>query len=128
VQSYKEDNERLIREKNQLNAQVIQILNQLQRKNNNGSKSKHEEEGRCHERRDYHRRTGYSISARKNHRHHSHPYSARKFYASEDSISSPEVSHVRHQSRRHELDSLQGDLRKLKSPSFDGEIEREDDV
>jgi hypothetical protein len=38
------------------------------------------------------------------------------------------VSHVRHQRRRHELDSLQGESRKLKPPSFDGEREREDDV
>jgi hypothetical protein len=38
------------------------------------------------------------------------------------------VSLVRHQRRRHELDSLQGELRKLKPPSFDGEREREDDV
>jgi hypothetical protein len=38
------------------------------------------------------------------------------------------VSHVRPQRRRHELDSLQGELRKIKKPSFDGEIEREDDV
>jgi hypothetical protein len=29
---------------------------------------------------------------------------------------------------RHEVDSLQGELRNLKPPSFDGEIEREDDV
>jgi hypothetical protein len=38
------------------------------------------------------------------------------------------VSPVRHQRRRHELDSLQGDLRKFKPPSFDGEREREYDV
>jgi hypothetical protein len=38
------------------------------------------------------------------------------------------VSPVKHQRRRHELDSLQGELRKLKPPSFDGEIEWEDDV
>jgi hypothetical protein len=37
------------------------------------------------------------------------------------------VSHVRHQRQRHELDSLQGELRKLNPPSFDGEREREDD-
>jgi hypothetical protein len=128
VQSYKEDNERLIREQNQINSQVMQSLNQLQRKTKNGSNSKQEEEGRCHERRDDHRRTGYSRSASRTHRHHSPPYSTRKFYASEDSISSPEVSPVRHQRRRHELDSLQGELRKLKPPSFDGEREREDDV
>jgi hypothetical protein len=38
------------------------------------------------------------------------------------------VSPVRHQRRRHEWDGLQGELRKLKPPSFDGEREREDDV
>jgi hypothetical protein len=38
------------------------------------------------------------------------------------------VSLVRHQRIIHELDSLQGDLRKLKPPSFDGEREREYDV
>jgi hypothetical protein len=38
------------------------------------------------------------------------------------------VSPVRHQRTIHELDSLQGELRNLKPPSFDGEREREDDV
>jgi hypothetical protein len=70
----------------------------------------------------------HSISSSITHRHHSPPYSTRKFYASEDSISNPKVSPVRHQRRRHELDGLQGEMRKLKPPSFDGEREREDDV
>jgi hypothetical protein len=38
------------------------------------------------------------------------------------------VSPIRHQRRRHELDSLQGDLRNIKPPYFDGEREREYDV
>jgi hypothetical protein len=38
------------------------------------------------------------------------------------------VSPVRHQRRRKELKILQGDLRNLKPPSFDGERGREDDV
>jgi hypothetical protein len=42
------------------------------------------------------RRTGYSRSSSRTHRHHSPPNLTRKFYASEDSISSPELSHVRH--------------------------------
>jgi hypothetical protein len=62
------------------------------------------------------------------HRHHSPPYSKGNFYASEDPISSREVSHVRHQRRRQEVDSLQGELRKLKPTSFDGEKEMEDDI
>jgi hypothetical protein len=38
------------------------------------------------------------------------------------------VSLVRHQRRRHELDSLQGEMRKLKPPYFYDEREREEDV
>jgi hypothetical protein len=87
VWSYKVDNERMMREKSQINARVLQILNQLQRQTNNGSKQ--EEEGRYHEIRDDRGRDGYSRSASRAHRHHSPPYSTRNFYASEYSISSP---------------------------------------
>ena len=82
----------------------MQSLNQLHRQAKNGSDSRHEEEGRTHERRDKYRRTSHSISSRGTHRHHSPPYSTRKFYASEDSISNPKVSLVRNQRRRHELE------------------------
>jgi hypothetical protein len=100
VHSYKADNERLMREKTQLNARVLQILNQLQRKMKKGSNSRQEEEVRCHEIRDDHGRVGYSRSARRAHGHHSPPYSERKFYASDDPVSSPEVSPIRHQRRK----------------------------
>ena len=93
-----------------------------------GSNSKQEEEGRCHERRDDHGRDHYSRSSSRAHGHHSPPYSEGKFYASEYPISSPEVSPVIQQRRKQEVDSLQGELRKLKPPSFEGEREREDDV
>ena len=42
VQSYKQDNERSIKEQNQINAQVMKILNQLQRQAKNGLGSRHE--------------------------------------------------------------------------------------
>jgi hypothetical protein len=74
------------------------------------------------------KRARYSSSASRTHRKHSPPYLARKLYASEDSISNPKVSLVRHQRTRIELDNLQGDLRKLKPQSFYGEREREDDA
>jgi hypothetical protein len=45
VQSYKVDNERLMREKNQINYQVMQSLDQLQRQTENGSNSRREEKG-----------------------------------------------------------------------------------
>jgi hypothetical protein len=38
------------------------------------------------------------------------------------------VSPVRHQRKKQEVDSFQGELRKIKPPSFEGEREREDDV
>jgi hypothetical protein len=38
------------------------------------------------------------------------------------------VCHVRHQIRRHEWDGLQGELRNLKPPYFDGKRELEDDA
>jgi FtsZ-binding cell division protein ZapB len=67
VQSYKEDNERLVKEKSQINARV------LQRKMKKGSKSIQEEEGKYHERRNDHGRDVYSISASRAHGHHSPP-------------------------------------------------------
>jgi len=118
----------MITEQNQINGQVMQSLNQFQREAKNGSISRHEEEGIYHQRRDNYRRVGYFRSALRTHRHHPPPYSSRQFYASEDPISRLVVSHVRNQRRRHELESLQGYLRKVKPPSFDGEREREDDV
>jgi hypothetical protein len=95
----------------------------------NGLGSRHEEEGRPHARRDNYRGSRHSKSASRTQRHHYSPtHSAKKFYAYEESRSNPEVSHVRHQRRRYELDNLQGELRKLKPPTFDGENRRGDDV
>jgi hypothetical protein len=96
VHSYKEDNERIMREKSQINYRVLWSLNQLQRQTKKGSNSRQEEEGKCHERRDDRGRVGYSRSASRAHGYHSPPYSERKFYASEDHISSLEVSPITH--------------------------------
>jgi hypothetical protein len=100
----------------------------LQRQKKKGSNSRQEEESRCHERRDGHRRVGYSRSASRAHGHYSPPYSERNFYALDDPVRSPKVSPIKHQRRKQEVDSLQVDLRKLKPPSFEGEREMEDDA
>jgi hypothetical protein len=50
VQIYKADNENSMREQNQINYQMMQILNQLQRQSKNGSNSRQKEEGKHHER------------------------------------------------------------------------------
>jgi hypothetical protein len=98
---------------------VLEILNNFQRQ---------EEEGGCHEIRDDHGRVDYSRNASKSHGHHLPPFSERNFYASNDPISNPKVSPIKHQRRKQEVDSLQGEMRKLKTPSFEGEREREDYV
>jgi FtsZ-binding cell division protein ZapB len=97
VHSYKEENERLMRKKSQMNAQVLQSLNQLQRQMKKGSNSGQEGGGRCYERGYACGRDGYSRSASKDHGHHSPHYSERNFYALDDPISSPEVSPIRQQ-------------------------------
>jgi len=38
------------------------------------------------------------------------------------------MSPIRNQRRRHEVDNLQGKLRNINPPSFDGEKERENGV
>jgi hypothetical protein len=48
----------------------------------------------------------------------------RRAPAFSESESSPSRSPIRHQRRRLELDSLQGELRRLKPPTFDGEHRR----
>jgi hypothetical protein len=69
VQRYKEDNERLMREKIQINSRVLQSLNQLQSQMKKGSNSKKEEEGRFRERSEDRGRAIYSRSASRTHRH-----------------------------------------------------------
>jgi len=122
VKRYKEDNEKLMREKSQINSQVLQSLNQLQRQMKKESNSIQEEEGRGHECIDAHERAGYSTSASRAPGHHSPPYFEIKFYGTDDLVRSPEVSPVKHQRRKQEVYCLQGYLRKLKPPSFEGEI------
>jgi FtsZ-binding cell division protein ZapB len=73
VQSYKADNERLMREKSQINARVLWSLNHLQRKMKKESNSIQEEEGGCQERGDARGRVGYSRSASRAHGCHSPP-------------------------------------------------------
>jgi hypothetical protein len=111
-----------------MNARVLHSLNQLQIQMKKGSNSRQEEEGRFHERRDDRGRDGYSRSASKAHGNHSPPYLEINFHALDDPVRSLEVSLVIHQRRKQEVDSLQGELRKLKPPSFEGERERGDDV
>jgi hypothetical protein len=107
---------------------MMQSLNILHRKVENGLGPIHEEIGRHKERRDNYKRSSHSISVSRTQRYQSYVHSFRIFYAFEESRSIPEVSLVRNQRRIFELDNFQGELKKLKPTSFDGEREKEYDV
>jgi hypothetical protein len=85
-----------MREQNQINYHVMQILNQFHRQAKNGSDSRKKEDGRHYERINNYRRYAHLRSDRRTNRNHSPPYSIRKFYASEDSTRSSGVSPLRH--------------------------------
>jgi hypothetical protein len=54
--------------------------------------------------------------------------STRKTYAHSRSLSSPSISPIRNQRRIHGSNILQGELRKIIPPSFDGEKKKGEDV
>jgi len=67
---------------------MMQSLNPLEKQERNGLGSIQREEGIQHERRDNYKRANHSSSSG-THKNHSPPYSTRKSYASEDSMSNP---------------------------------------
>jgi hypothetical protein len=98
VQSYKNDNERIIREKeeqNHINTHLLQSLKQLQKQVRVGASSRHEERGRSHARGENYKGSRHSRSISRTHKpHHSPIYSTRKEHLSEESHNIPEVSIV----------------------------------
>ena len=63
-----------------------------------------------------------------NKHNHSPRKSTRRNHASSGPGSSPGVSHVQRQRRRFEADILQGELRKIKPPTFNGEHWKEEEA
>jgi hypothetical protein len=98
-------------------------LNKLQIQINKDSRTKHVRNATyvtthiSHDRRDDHR--GYRNSRSVSRHHHSPKHSIKISHA--ESENSPSMSHARDQRRISELNSLQGNIRKLKPPNFDGE-------
>jgi hypothetical protein len=60
--------------------------------------------------------------------HHSPRKSTRRNHASLGPGSSPSVSHVRRQRRRHEAHIFKGELGKIKPPTFNGEKKTKEEV
>jgi hypothetical protein len=128
VQSYRDDNENIMKAQEE----ILQSLNMLQRQANKDSGTKQETSARqvttsrSHSRRDEHGNDRKSRSMRRH--HHSPEKSTRRAHASSGPGSNPSVSPMRRQRRRPEGDILQGELRKIKPPNFNGEHRKGEEV
>jgi hypothetical protein len=105
--------------------EIIQSLNMLHKKVNKDSGTKQAASARqvstsrSHRKRDDH---GNDRNSRSMSRcHHSPRKSTRRTHASSGPGRNPSVSLVRRKRRRLEKDILQGELRKIKPPTFNGE-------
>jgi hypothetical protein len=125
VQSYRDDNERIMKAQEE----ILQSLNMLHKQVNKDSGTKQATSARqvstsrSHNKRDDHGNDRQSRSMSR--LHHSPRQSTRRTHASSGPGSSPSVSPVRRKRRRHEADILQGELRKIKPPTFNGEHRKE---
>jgi hypothetical protein len=118
VQSYKDDNERLMKSKEKqegFNIKLMQSLDIIEKKMDKETESSRSGSHRSHDER---RRTR---SVGRNH-HHSPRHSTRR----EHSSSSP--SPVRKHKKRSGVDELQGEMNKIKPPTFDGEHKKDEDA
>jgi hypothetical protein len=91
------------------------------------SDSRKAEENKPHARREDAKSVRHSRSASRHH-HHSPRHSATRAHAFSESESSPSLSPVRHHRRRSEVDELQGEFKKIKPPTFDGEHKKDEDA
>jgi hypothetical protein len=114
--------------------EILQILNMLQKQVNKDSGTRKEdsakqvEVSRSHDRRDDHGGSRQSRSISINQHHHSPGNSTKKTYERSRSERNPNISLVKHKRMRHGSDRLQGQLRKIKPLSFDGENKKGEDA
>jgi hypothetical protein len=118
VQSYKVDNERLMKAKEQqegFNIKLMQSLDIIEKKMDKETESRKSGSHKSHDERRRTRSVG-------RHHHHSPRNSTRRAHNS----SSP--SPVRKHKRRSGVDELQGEMNKIKPPTFDGEHKKDEDA
>jgi hypothetical protein len=118
VQSYKDDNERLMKTKEQqedFNMKLMQILDKIEKKLDKENGSRKSVSHRSPDEK------GRSRSASIH-----HPCSPRNSNrrATNISISSP----LRKHQKRYGMDELRGEMNKIKPPTFDGEHKKDEDV
>jgi hypothetical protein len=116
VQSYKDDNERLMKSKDQQDEFNIKLMQSLDRIENKMEKEIELSRSRSHM---SHDERGKTRSAHRKH-HHSPNHSFRKTRSS----SSP--SPIRKNNRRTGVDELQGEMNNIKSHTFDSEHKKDE--
>jgi hypothetical protein len=119
VQSYNADKERLMKAKEQqddFNVKLMQSLDKIEKKMDMETESSWSRSSRSY---DEKRREARSVDR---HYHHLPKYSFRKAHSS----SSP--SPVKKHKRRIGVDELQGEMNKIKPPTFDGEHKKNEDA
>jgi len=118
VQIYKFDNDRIMKSKEEKDGLNIKLIHSLDRIQKNIDKKNDSIKSRRHR---YHDEGRKTRSVGRNH-HHSPRHSSRR--ARSSSILSPIMKHK----RRYEVDELQGEMNKIKPPTFDGEHKKDEDV
>jgi hypothetical protein len=118
VKIYKVVNERLMKAKEQqdgFNIKMLQSLDRIEKKMDNETESSKFRSHRPLSR----RKESRSVSR---HHHHSPRHSTRRAY---NSLS---ISPVRKHKKRSGVDELQGEMNKIKPPTFDGEHKKDEDA
>jgi hypothetical protein len=124
VQVYIVDNKRIMKAQEE----ILQILNMLHKQvnkdscTNKATSSRQVLTSRSQIKRDDHGNDRQSRSMRR--RHHSPRKSTRITHAISGPSSNPSVSHVRRQRRMPEANILQGELGKIKPPTFNGKLRK----
>ena len=125
VQSGRADNEKMF---NQLNDRLMHNLTLMQRQMMTESDSGHRKGRQGHSRKEFPKEHKHSRNASKRRREHHFSSPSRKDSdSSEESISSLDRAPSK-QKKRYRNDDLQGELRKIKPPNFNGESEKGEDA
>jgi hypothetical protein len=118
VQSYKDDNNRLMKAKEEQDGFNIKLLQRLDETEKNMDKETESNKSGGHTSHD----KGRKSRSTNIHLHHSPRHSTRRAC----SISSP--SHVRKHKKKSGVDELQGEMIKIKTPTFDSEQKKDEDA
>jgi hypothetical protein len=128
VQSYRDDNEMIMKAQEE----ILQRLNMLHKQvhkdygTKQAASARQVSTSRSHNKSDDHGNDRHSRSMSRH--HHSPRQSTRRTHASSGIGSNPSVTPIQRKRRRPEAGLLQGELKKIKPPTFNGEHRKGEEV